>query len=169
MELNLKILAPLLQCTSIDRCALFMRAKKKNYFIEFLSPLLLKKYFLSLSFSFSLFGFSSFFLFQSSILISPLLLSTQSSHCFCLASTEAQPSADHSLRSPPQRSNLRAPPSLCYLMPSVDVGLCLCFPIYCGQWACVCVCGSGLVLVVVFFFFFLLWTDGGGGSGSGCG
>ena len=33
MELNLFSLAPLLQCTSIDRCALFMRAKKKNYFI----------------------------------------------------------------------------------------------------------------------------------------
>ena len=49
-------------------------------------------------------------------------------------------------------------------MPSVDVGLCLCFPIYCGQWACVCVCGSGLVLVVVFFFFFLLWTGAGGGA-----
>ena len=35
MELNLKILVQLLQCTSIDRCALFMRAKKKkfNFFI----------------------------------------------------------------------------------------------------------------------------------------
>ena len=30
MELNLFFLAPLLQCTSIYRCALFMRAKKKN-------------------------------------------------------------------------------------------------------------------------------------------
>ena len=28
MELNLFFLAPLLKCTSIDRCALFMRAKK---------------------------------------------------------------------------------------------------------------------------------------------
>ena len=33
MELNLFFLAPLLQYTSIDRCALFMRAKKKYYFI----------------------------------------------------------------------------------------------------------------------------------------
>ena len=34
MELNLFFLAPLLQCTSIDRCALFMRAKK-NLFYRF--------------------------------------------------------------------------------------------------------------------------------------
>ena len=50
MELNLKILAPLLQCTSINRCALFMRAKKyilfyssrplKNYFFLSLTPCL---------------------------------------------------------------------------------------------------------------------------------
>ena len=33
MELNLFILAPLLQCTFKNRYALFMRAKKKNYFI----------------------------------------------------------------------------------------------------------------------------------------
>ena len=46
MELNLKNLAPLLQCTSINRCALFITSKrKKYYFIKFLSPLLLKKYF----------------------------------------------------------------------------------------------------------------------------
>ena len=32
MELNLKILAPLLQYTSIDRCVLFMRNKKKKLF-----------------------------------------------------------------------------------------------------------------------------------------
>ena len=32
MELNLKILAPLLQYTSIYRCVLFMKAKKKNLF-----------------------------------------------------------------------------------------------------------------------------------------
>ena len=32
MELNLFFLAPLLQYTSIDRCALFMRAKKKILF-----------------------------------------------------------------------------------------------------------------------------------------
>ena len=30
MELNLFFLVPLLQCTSIDRCALFMRAKQKK-------------------------------------------------------------------------------------------------------------------------------------------
>ena len=36
MELNLKILAPLLQYTSIDRFALFMRAKKKNYILFYL-------------------------------------------------------------------------------------------------------------------------------------
>ena len=35
MELNLFFLAPLLQCTSIDRCALFMRALKKKKFILF--------------------------------------------------------------------------------------------------------------------------------------
>ena len=46
MELNLKNLAPLLQCTSINRCALFITSKrKKYYFIKFLSPLVLKKYF----------------------------------------------------------------------------------------------------------------------------
>ena len=33
MELNLKIFALLLQCTSINRCALFIKAKKKYYFI----------------------------------------------------------------------------------------------------------------------------------------
>ena len=59
MELNLKNLAPLLQCTSINRCALFMRAKNIYiyiyYFIEFLSSLLLKKKkILFLSFSLSL-------------------------------------------------------------------------------------------------------------------
>ena len=32
MELNLFFLAPLLQCTSIDRCALFMRAKKNLFY-----------------------------------------------------------------------------------------------------------------------------------------
>ena len=160
MELNLKNLAPLLQCTSINRCALFITSKrKKYYFIKFLSPLLLKKYFFLFLFL-SLSGFSSFFLFQSSILIrpasllGPLLRSPTPTTPHCPAPIEAQPSADHSLRSPPQRSNLRAPPSLCYLMPSADVGLCLCFPICCGQvglylclwqWACAR-CG--------FFFFF---------------
>ena len=74
MELNLKNLAPLLQCTSINRCALFITSKrKKYYFIKFLSPLLLKKYFFLFLFL-SLSGFSSFFLFQSSILIRPASL-----------------------------------------------------------------------------------------------
>ena len=72
MELNLKNLAPLLQCTSINRCALFITSKrKKYYFIKFLSPLLLKKYFfLFLSFL-SLSGFSIFFLFPSHFFFSP--------------------------------------------------------------------------------------------------
>ena len=181
MELNLKNLAPLLQCTSINRYALFITSKrKKYYFIKFLSPLLLKKYFFLflsfLSLSPTSLLSSSFFLFQSSILIrpasllSPLLRSSVPTTPHCPAPTEVQPSADHSLRSPPQRPNLRAPPSLCYLMPSADVGLCLCFPICCGQvglylclwqWACAR-CG--------FFFFFLLWTAGsGGGGGCACG
>ena len=48
MELNLKILAPLLQYTSIFRCVLFQKAKKKKKnFILFISPI--KKSFLSLS------------------------------------------------------------------------------------------------------------------------
>ena len=148
-----------------------------------LSPLLLKKNFLFLSFSFSLSGFSSssFFLLQSSILIRPCLF-TQSvaplysilTLCFCPAPTEAQPSADHSLRSPPQRPNLRAPPSLCYLKPSADVGLCLCFPICCGQWACAhggfffffsC---FGLVVVVLVVVVAVAVTDGRGGCGWCC-
>ena len=41
MELNLKILAPLLQCTSIYRCALFMKAKKKKK-LFYSSPLIKK-------------------------------------------------------------------------------------------------------------------------------
>ena len=48
MELNLKILALLLQCTSIFRCALFMKAKKKKK--KFYSSYRLKNhFFLSLS------------------------------------------------------------------------------------------------------------------------
>ena len=73
VELNLFFLAPLLQCTFIDRCALQLRAKKK-YFIKFLSPLSFKKYFLFLSFPLS--GFSSFFLFPSHFFSLPHLLST---------------------------------------------------------------------------------------------
>ena len=64
MELNLKNLAPLLQCTSIYRCALFITSKrKKYYFIKFLSPLLLKKY---------------FFLFLSFLSLSPASLLSSS-------------------------------------------------------------------------------------------
>ena len=66
----------LLQCTSIDWCALFMRAKKKNYFIKFLSPLPLKKiYSLSFFFFLSLSGFSSFFLFPSHFFFLSLIYS----------------------------------------------------------------------------------------------
>ena len=61
-------------------------------------------------------------------------------------------------RSPPQRPNLRAPPSLYYLLPSADVGLCLCFSICCGQWACVCVCGSGLVFSDFWAFWHNWWN-----------
>ena len=72
-------------------------------------------------------------------LASPLLRSSAPTTPHCPAPTEVQPSANHSLRSPPQRPNLRAPPSLCYLMPSADVGFCLCFPICCGQVG-LCLC-----------------------------
>ena len=64
MELNIKNLAPLLQCTSINRRALFITSKrKKYYFIKFLSPLLLKKY---------------FFLFLSFLSLSPTSLLSSS-------------------------------------------------------------------------------------------
>ena len=85
MELNLKNLAPLLQCTSINRCALFITSKrKKYYFIKFLSPLLLKKYFflflsflsLSLRLLFFLPLFFSFFFLS---LVYSLLCHCQSS------------------------------------------------------------------------------------------
>ena len=98
---------------------------------------------------FSFLFFSPFFHFCS------LLLSTQSSpSSFLPVATDQAPAQRRPLflafslsRSTPQRPNLRAPPSLCYLLPNADVGLCLCFSICCGQWACVCVCvcGSGLV------------------------
>ena len=175
MELNLKNLALLLQCTSINRCVLFITSKrKKYYFIKFLSPLLLKKIFFPFSFSLSLSGFSSFFLFQSSILIrptsllGPLLRSPAPTTPHCPVLIEAQPSADHSslpsanhsLRSPPQRPNLWAPPSLCYLMPSADVGLCLCFSICCGQVGlCLCLWQWACARCGFFFFFFLFAVD----------
>ena len=67
MELNLKILAPLLQCTSIDRCALFMRANIYIYIYIFIyfNPYPIKILPLSLSLSLSL----------STLIISPLSLS----------------------------------------------------------------------------------------------
>ena len=105
MELNLKNLAPLLQCTSINRYALFITSKrKKYYFIKFLSPLLLKKYFFLFLFL-SLSGFSSFFLF----LPLPFLHFNQTS--LSTRSVALKPSADHySLpsadRSPAQRRPL---------------------------------------------------------------
>ena len=111
----------MLQCTSIYRCALFMRAKKNiYYFIEFLSHFPLKKYFLFLSFH-SLSGFSSFFLFPSlffspsSTLCCPCL-STQSvaplysvlTLRFCLLPpTKPLPNAD--------RSPSPAPTTLCVI------------------------------------------------------
>ena len=67
--IQLFFLASLLQCTSINRCALQLRAKKYFFLIKFLSPLLFKKYFLFLSFSLS--GFSFFFLFPSHFFFSP--------------------------------------------------------------------------------------------------
>ena len=97
--------------------------------------------------------FFSFLFFSPLFHFYPLLLSTQSSpSSFLLVAADQAPAQYQPLylafsfsRSPPQRPNLRAPPTLCYLMPSADVGLCLCFPIYFGQWACVCVCGNWLV------------------------
>ena len=86
MELNLKNLAPLLQCTSINRCALFITSKrKKYYFIKFLSPLLLKKYF------FLFLSFLSLSLSPASHLSSSFLLffffffSPSSTLCFAIA------------------------------------------------------------------------------------
>ena len=76
MELNLFFLAPLLQYTSIDRCALFMRTKQKKYYF---TPLFIKIIFL---FSFL---FSSHFTAHLSLSLSlshtlrPFALSGQSS------------------------------------------------------------------------------------------
>ena len=52
MELNLKILALLLQCTSIDRCAMFMRANIYIYIYIYFNPYLIKILPLSLSLNF---------------------------------------------------------------------------------------------------------------------
>ena len=54
MELNLKILAPLLQCISINRCALFMKAKKKKNLFSSSPPIKKLLNFLSHSMPFSL-------------------------------------------------------------------------------------------------------------------
>ena len=81
MELNLKIFALLLQCTSINRCALFIKAKKKYYFIL---PHPLKNYLifsftpcpsLSLSLSLSLILSQNSLNLSSSHLLSVTLLS----------------------------------------------------------------------------------------------
>ena len=88
VELNLKNLTPLLQCTSINRCALFITSKrKKYYFIKFLSSLLLKKYFFpfsffSLSLSLRLLFFLPLFLLIFFSL--PHLLSASSSPIFII-------------------------------------------------------------------------------------
>ena len=50
-------------------------------------------------------------------------------------------------RSPPQRLNLRALPSLCYLMPSADVGLCLRFSI-CGHFGAIDEILGGILFTV---------------------
>ena len=180
MELNLKNLASLLQYTSINRCTLFITSKrKKYYFIKFLSPLLLNFFFLFLSFL-SLSGFSSFFLFQSSILIrpasllSPLLCSSAPTTPHCPAPIEAQPvRCSEAQRRPLLTAQRRpksspAPTTLCVLhlkgrtsklhplsatsCPApMWVFVCI-FRSVVGKWACVCVCGSGLMLVVGFFF-----------------
>ena len=124
MELNLLDLAPLLQCTSINRGALFITAKKKKYyFIKFLSPLLLKKYFflfLFLSLSPVSLLSSSFFLFQSSILIKPASLLSPLLQSLALTTPHCPaPIAD---RSPSQRRPLLAAQrrSLMEAQPNVD-------------------------------------------------
>ena len=66
VELNLFFLAPLLQCISIDRCALFMRAKKYILFLLNFSLLFHLKNIFSFFFSLRLlfflpFSFSFFF------------------------------------------------------------------------------------------------------------
>ena len=82
VELNLKNLAPLLQCTSINRCALFIPSKiKKYYFIKFLSPFLLEKYFFLFLYFLSL---SSASLLSSSFLLI-FFFSPSSTLCFAIA------------------------------------------------------------------------------------
>ena len=190
MELNLKNLAPLLQCTSINRCTLFITSKrKKYYFIKFLSPLLLKKYFFLFLFL-SLSGFSSFFLFQSSILIrpasllSPLLRSSALTIPHCPSPIKAQPSTDHSSlpsadRSPAQRRPLFAfstskaepPSSNLSLLPHAQRRCGFVFVFSDLLWASRLVfvfVAVGLCLLWVFFFF-LTAGSGGGGGGCACG
>ena len=54
MELNLKILAPLLQCTSIYRCALFITSKNNINFLFYVHITFFIFYSFSISFSVSL-------------------------------------------------------------------------------------------------------------------
>ena len=99
---------------------------KKNYFIKFLSPLPLKKYFLFLSFSLSLslFGFSSFFLFPSHVFFLSLIYSLLPVPLYTNTSPCPMPTEAPVQR---RRSPQLHPLSFCYLMPSVDMGLYLAF------------------------------------------
>ena len=85
VELNLFFffITPLLQCTSINRCALFMRANIYIYILNF-SLLFHLKNILFLSFSLS--GFSSFFLFPSHFFFSPSSILFALTICFTTAS-----------------------------------------------------------------------------------
>ena len=97
MELNLKILAPLLQCTSINRCALFIKAKKYIYFI-LLHPL--KNY---LIFSLTSCPSLSLSLSHSTLILSQNSLNLSSSHL--LSVTLLSPS----IASPSQATDHRSP------------------------------------------------------------
>ena len=99
MKLNLKILAPLLQCTSINRCALFIKAKKYIYFI-LLHPL--KNY---LIFSLTSCPSLSLSLSHSTLILSQNSLNLSSSHL--LSVTLLSPS----IASPSQAANLLTVPS----------------------------------------------------------
>ena len=88
MELNLKILAPLLQCTSKNRCALFMRAKKKIILITRLIKIMPLSLWTSLSSSLSHSGLS---LYHSGLSLWSLTLSTPVSHFGLLLSQLRSP------------------------------------------------------------------------------
>ena len=154
MELNLKILAPLLQCTSIDRCVLFIKVKKKKLFY---SSQPIKKL---LNFLFHPVPLSL------SLTVDRLtVLSRRSPHCpkLPIADCLTVPSCRSSHRHSPlcRPSSLTRPfcwPSSSTLILFV-IGDC---------WFC-------LVWVEEknwrfgFFFFSLLWIGGGGGGGVGVG